>query len=377
MNIHIFNPEHEMALAANVKRFTAPHAGRELRHDLGYLPMVWADEGDYILVDDPEACMESMRHLRVPLHGRLMNYNDFSRYVRYLSSETPVHINPWGWDLPLREWLRGHGVNPRWLPTDEELRLWRVMSHRYWAARKLLKPLREVEGTVGEAVTVRSYIDLQHWVQRWGDVVLKAPWSSSGRGVRYLHPSRSSLEKELTPSLKGWLRHTVEQQGAVIVEPYYNKVLDFGLEFYVHEEAVVEYCGLSLFRTVHGAYTGNVIDTEEEKWKVLGRYIDTGLVRRVIDRLLQLMNYELLDHYVGPLGIDAMVVRPSDGPDNIDSHLLHPCVELNLRNTMGHVALGIQKSLTGQPHTMHIAYNGKYRLQITKEALNDSEINDA
>lgn len=77
MNIHIFNPEHEMALAANVKRFTAPHAGRELRHDLGYLPMVWADEGDYILVDDPEACMESMRHLRVPLHGRLMNYNDF------------------------------------------------------------------------------------------------------------------------------------------------------------------------------------------------------------------------------------------------------------------------------------------------------------
>lgn len=89
------------------------------------------------------------------------------------------------------------------------------------------------------------------------------------------------------------------------------------------------------------------------------------------------MNYELLDHYVGPLGIDAMVVRPSDGPDNIDSHLLHPCVELNLRNTMGHVALGIQKSLTGQPHTMHIAYNGKYRLQITKEALDDSEINDA
>ena len=33
--LQIFNPEHDIALAANLSNFTAPHAGRQLRHDLG------------------------------------------------------------------------------------------------------------------------------------------------------------------------------------------------------------------------------------------------------------------------------------------------------------------------------------------------------
>ena len=52
--LHIFNPEHDIALAANLSNFTSPHAGRQLRHDLGYLPAIWASE-DYVLVEDVEA----------------------------------------------------------------------------------------------------------------------------------------------------------------------------------------------------------------------------------------------------------------------------------------------------------------------------------
>ena len=52
MTIRIFNPEHDIALASNMERFTAPHAGRQLRSDLGYLPAFWADEGDVVIVDD-------------------------------------------------------------------------------------------------------------------------------------------------------------------------------------------------------------------------------------------------------------------------------------------------------------------------------------
>ena len=38
MTLHVFNPEHDIALAYDNKYFTAPHAGRQLRHDLDYLP---------------------------------------------------------------------------------------------------------------------------------------------------------------------------------------------------------------------------------------------------------------------------------------------------------------------------------------------------
>ena len=54
MTLHIFNPEHDIALASGLSNFTAPHAGRQLRHDLGFLPALWAGEGDVVLVDDQE-----------------------------------------------------------------------------------------------------------------------------------------------------------------------------------------------------------------------------------------------------------------------------------------------------------------------------------
>lgn len=47
--------------------------------------------------------------------------------------------------------------------------------------------------------------------------MLKAPWSSSGRGVR-----RATLA-EMTPQMCGWAAHVVAEQGCVMVEPYYNK----------------------------------------------------------------------------------------------------------------------------------------------------------
>ena len=52
MTLHVFNPEHDIALAYDNKYFTAPHAGRQLRYDLEYLPALWAREGDCVLVEN-------------------------------------------------------------------------------------------------------------------------------------------------------------------------------------------------------------------------------------------------------------------------------------------------------------------------------------
>ncbi|MFC2767230.1 MAG: hypothetical protein ACFN27_07805 [Prevotella sp.] len=55
MKLHIFNPEHDIALAANLEQFTPPHAGRALRADLGFIPALWAEPGDFVLVEDVDA----------------------------------------------------------------------------------------------------------------------------------------------------------------------------------------------------------------------------------------------------------------------------------------------------------------------------------
>ena len=51
MKLHIFNPEHDIALAADLERFTAPHAGRQMRASLGFIPAFWAEDGDMVLVE--------------------------------------------------------------------------------------------------------------------------------------------------------------------------------------------------------------------------------------------------------------------------------------------------------------------------------------
>ena len=54
MKLLVFNPEHDLALAANLSNFTAPHAGRQLRTDLGYIPAIWAAADDRVLVENVE-----------------------------------------------------------------------------------------------------------------------------------------------------------------------------------------------------------------------------------------------------------------------------------------------------------------------------------
>jgi hypothetical protein len=61
-------------------------------------------------------------------------------------------------------------------------------------------------------------------------------------------------------------------------------------------------------------------------------------------------------NYEGPFGIDMMVVANPDATSekslaaDIEERqfLLHPCVEINLRRTMGHVALALTRLINPQ-----------------------------
>ena len=165
-----------------------------------------------------------------------------------------------------------------------------------------------------------------------------------------------------------------------MLEPYYNKVKDFGMEFEARPDGRVEYCGLSVFQTANGAYTGSVIATERAKREMLGRYVGMQLLDAVRDSICSTMSEALQGIYTGPFGVDMMIVagkEPSARPANeagenlstlnsqlSTNYLLHPCVELNLRRTMGHVALSIPCDETMPQRLMRIDYTNRYHLRI-------------
>lgn len=350
-----------MALAANKDCFTSPHAGRQLRADLGFIPSLWADDADLVLVDDVEAAAESARHLRKYIHDvRFVSIRDLSAMDFIDVSE--FKIEPWGWDAAIRhQLLRANASLESFLPTRCDVEKMRVISSRRFAAEQVLPCLLDIDRRlVGESHYCHTIDEALELMEHNRNSVLKSPWSSSGRGVRYVEP--------ITPTehLLGWMRNVINVQGGIMVEPLYNKVTDFGMEFYAKADGIVDYCGFSMFETRNGAYSGSILATEEAKRAMLSRLINLSLLDAVKEQLCCKLSEKLAGIYEGPLGVDMMVVTGNEG----DGFLLHPCVELNLRRTMGHVALALTPTDCEPQRIMSIDYTDKYHMRIQSLTVN-------
>lgn len=313
MRLLFFNPENDLALAANDPHYTPPASALQRAADLELLPLQWAEADDLILLRD----------------GSLIDAQGTSIFDVQFSNFNYKPL-PWGWSPLLVRQLRAFGVPEESLPTEEQVASYRSFSSRQTAV-DLLRRLREVWPApfscgelVGESVWCSCEAEVLKAVEQYGcHAMLKAPWSSSGRGV---HPVQQSLSEKTA----SWIRSTIQHQGGVEVEPLYNRVQDFALEYW-SEHGEVRYEGLSLFNTTAGGvYAGNLVATEEAKEARLATYISLDLLHEVKERLTDLLNEARLPQwYDGPLGVDLMITDCA----------LHPFVEINLRMTMGWVAL--------------------------------------
>lgn len=350
MDLHIFNPEHDMALACNRKRFTPPHVAQELRMNLGWIPSLWAADGDAVLVDDVDFAFKAASGFK----GKKSKVHFVC--CADIGGMMIDAVSPWGWDSAVKTRLIDAGVPSDIMPSDNIMEQIRLLSCRI-QTRPVLSVLREglEKVTCGEAFQVDNISKLDKILSDRGKIVVKAPWSSSGRGVRY-------IDGRFTRSVSGFIKNVIYEQGSVMVEPYYNKVKDFGMEFESLDDGSVVYRGLSLFRTRNGAYAGNLLASEDEKMEMLTRYIPFEILNEVRSRICMYFSGLLNGNYRGPFGVDMMVVAAGGVGDGF---LLHPCVEINLRCTMGHVALSLTPALSVAHSLMHIDHEVNYRLRIS------------
>lgn len=326
MKLHIFNPEHDLALAANLRQFTAPHAGRQLRSDLAFIPALWADEGDLVLVDDIDNARDKVRHISAALVDKV-EFVTKAQLEHLLNTEFVDSVHPWGWNLSLKHELEKVGMPEITLPTDDILYNVRALSSREWAATHLQQGVRYVQ----------SVDEVKEIVKAWGKAVVKAPWSSSGRGVRYVSVDEFRQGGDY-PSFDRWVGNIIYRQGGVTVEPYYNKVKDFGMEFEVRDGEVC-YRGLSLFDTIKNAYSGNILCSEQAKKELLMPYVGKEQLLAIRQHIIEVMQPALKGTYSGPFGVDMMIYADGNG------YQVNACVEVNLRRTMGHVAIDLTNCL--------------------------------
>lgn len=301
----LFNPENDLALASNALSYTPTAAAIAMRQSGALLPLWWSEAGDEVIV--PEALMPVAKAM-------CMKWNLPGKAVTRTTASTAM---PWGWSRSALRELRSLGVST--LPSDERVRAIRNLSHRRTSI-ELLKAI----GTEEQLLPMEfSHADTAiEAIHTMGETVLKMPWSGSGRGVFHSnHISRIMLEKTV--------RDVIHSQGSIIVEHELDKKRDFAALFYSNGERVT-YRGLSLFITdTHGHYQGNLLMPQPQLMEKLGVEI-TELANKVAEKLTPIV----APTYSGWLGVDMMIYSDENGNTTI-----WPCVEINLRMTMGVLAL--------------------------------------
>ncbi|MBP5360093.1 MAG: hypothetical protein J6129_01240 [Bacteroidaceae bacterium] len=234
------------------------------------------------------------------------------------------HAPVWGWDLSLVRKLKAATVcSPSALPTTAQLADIRRLSSRLTAVEMLpAVRARLPEGTtVGESSFVTDIAEVKK--QR---SIFKTPYSGSGRGLRVVEAGNFASEM---PKLESMFN----AQGGIVVEPYYDKVADFALEYLV-TPSEVQFLGLSVFETnANNAYLGNRIALQSVLWQRMSQLVPQFDFEQLIEAVCEELRGRFVGHYLGPPGVDMMVVR-EEGELKV-----HPCVEVNVRRTMGELSL--------------------------------------
>lgn len=349
MTLHIFNPEHDLALAADVKSFTAPHVARELRADLAFIPAFWAGKGDMVLVEDID--LAEKRLLRTGFKAPSVEFitlDQLSASIDSLVSDPSFHVQVWGWDKTLKYQLlaKCDALLP-YLPQDSELEAVRQLSSRQWAAAHLQR----------NVAYCRTFEEAEACLEKMQQAVMKAPWSSSGRGIRFYQPgNRQQMQ---------WVARMIRCQGGIAIEPRYKRVKDFGMEFEAMGDGSVSYCGLSLFDTVNGNYTGNVVSTEKQKMEMLEKYISQERLGAIRERVAKTLGRAVKGVYTGPFGVDMMIYAREKVDPAHPEYGINECVEINWRRTMGHVALALSPEEPELPRIMNVNFDGShYHLSV-------------
>lgn len=326
-NILLFNPSHEIALAANSQHYTPPKHIQLMETDLCMLPLLWAKEDDYILTPEGLVDIKGKEH----------------------SFDTSMIPKPWGWNRSVRYRFLRLGVDESLMPSEFELDEWRKYSSRRWAATYNAELYNKVHQLYQRELLVDNHIqfcstskDFNEWLaaNSSNPYILKSEYSSSGRGNR-INCSVSST------------------QCLSLADRFYNKVLDFAMEFEATNDKIC-YLGLSVFEASReGRYAFNYLRSQSELREMILNLLPEGgeyALDSLADIHKELLSTHLQGHYRGFIGIDMMIVE--DGK-------IHPCVEINLRMNMGVLAMMLQEHNVTQIDVSK--YVGKMFCPIIKE----------
>lgn len=319
--IRIFNPEHDLALAFGGTNYTPPPMARLLQRDLQMLPLWIADIDDFIFSQNPESDSIWLENIN-------SRYGFVNGITTIKDISTFNEIVPWGWNRFLWRRLQLAGVNQASLPLESEIENIRNLSHRRISIDIHQFFLQEIPILQDNTpVELDSLDKIKEFARLYPKAYVKAPWSSSGKGI-YRALDIDALD------FNRWCSGILKRQGSLMCEKPLNAVIDFAMEF-SFSGGKTSFVGYSIFNNdTHCSFNGGLLMSEKLLQKKIADTLgNEDLLLRVKESALKILDKLIAPFYTGYAGIDMMIYRDENGLLQIN-----PCIELNLRTTMGIVS---------------------------------------
>lgn len=343
--VFTYNPRVEYEVSGEV----ASDAQKlDVERDLELMPLFFARESDIVIVEQRPSDALMSRYARLGL-----KLPDFRIGFEEVWEEKWAGVAPWGWSSQTAKKLEAFrlkqvktsGASPWYAPEEcERFEFWHSKDKQQEEFALWYKENRsQVESILksnelGKRCEKISELELCiDEASKAGEAVLvKSPFGLSGMQMKSIRSSEGVQE-----NVSKWIERTLKKHGAVYAEPLFHRVCDLAIQCEISTEGQVDVLGLRE-SIVDGsfAYRGTILDARLQS-------LSPELLRFV--RSHQDLAFDWAKHmgrrlresgYRGPFGIDQFIFKRPDG-----SFGWKLCSEVNLRYTMGRVALEIEKRI--------------------------------
>ena len=121
MQLHLFNPENDLALADGNANYCAPPSALKIAYDLASLPLWYADEDSCVFLPD-------IQHSEY--HKFYSQYFSFPSKFNAENLGNISRCTPWGWSLHVRKRFQNTGFLSDSLISTQSIAKLRELSNR-------------------------------------------------------------------------------------------------------------------------------------------------------------------------------------------------------------------------------------------------------
>jgi hypothetical protein len=328
--------ENQIALQFQKGRYAPSRLIGHLEEDLSILPLFYSSEKDILLVHQipTKSFCEQLQKIGI----RFPHFVEFKSISDLKNKKNTLEAIPWGWSEETAIFAKKHFHFQQEIPYNLEF-FSKIVSHQWLDEFIHLPDSKKLEfqdNFLGKVVSDVDEVEpaiAPFFKDGFSKVVFKAPHGTSGQNQLQVS------DKVLSDREKAWCVNTLKRQKQILIEPWFDKILDFSFQFMIHHDDV-QFIDFTCFKTSsRGQFLGNWVGSFHE---VLPDYLQSfqAEFHELAEELRQYIKTKTVGQKMNThWGVDGFIYQDKD------EIKIRPIVEVNPRYTMGAISISLKQYL--------------------------------